>query len=251
MIELFGYVLGYSDFALLFTVALLIGMAKTGVHAAGMAAVPLLAIVFGGKVSTGLLLPVLCFADLFAVKFYHRHAQWTHLIRLFPWAALGVLFGTLVGDQIDDELFRLIMGIIIFASLGIMLWQQKGGEQRVPESFWFAMSLGILGGFTTMVGNLAGSVMALYLLSMRLPKMQFIGTAAWFFLFINWFKIPFHIYVWETISWNSFFLDLVTLPAVALGALVGVEIVKRIPETIYRWFIITTTAVASIVMVLF
>lgn len=251
MIELFGYTLSYSQLALLWTVALLIGMAKTGVHAAGMAAVPLLAIIFGGKVSSGLLLPILCFADLFAVRFYHRHAQWSHLIRLFPWAALGVLVGTFIGDRIDDNLFRLIMGIIIFSSLGIMLWQEKDKSTRIPQGFWFAMLLGVLGGFTTMVGNLAGSVMALYLLSMRLPKMQFIGTAAWFFLIINWFKIPFHVIVWETISWNSFLLDLVTLPAVALGALAGVEIVKRIPETIYRWFIITTTAVASIVMVLF
>lgn len=249
MIELFSYTLSYSELALLFTVALLIGMAKTGVHAAGMAAVPLLAIIFGGKVSSGLLLPILCFADLFAVKYYHRHAQWNYLLRLFPWAAVGVVLGTVVGELIDDELFRLIMGVIIFASLGIMLWQEKGGEKRVPQSFWFAMVLGILGGFTTMVGNLAGSVMALYLLSMRLPKMPFIGTAAWFFLIVNWFKIPFHVLVWDTITWNSFLLDLITLPAIVLGALAGVMIVKQIPETIYRWFIIATTALASIIMV--
>jgi uncharacterized membrane protein YfcA len=93
--------------------------------------------------------------------------------------------------------------------------------------------------------------MALYLLSMQLPKMAFIGTAAWFFLIINWFKIPFHVFIWETINWDSFLLDLVTLPAVAMGALIGVAVVKRIPENIYRWFIISTTAVASIAMVLF
>jgi uncharacterized membrane protein YfcA len=250
MIELFTYQLDYPEFALLMVVGMLIGMAKTGVSATGMAAVPLLAIVFGGKASTGLLLPILCFADVFAVLYYHRHAQWNHLIRLFPWAALGVLIGTWIGERIDDELFRMIMGIIVFVSLGIMLWQERTSNRKIPQGFWFAALLGILGGFTTMVGNLAGSVMALYLLTMRLPKYQFIGTAAWFFMIINWFKVPFHVVVWETITWNSFFLDLVALPAVAFGAVLGVAIVKRIPEQIYRWFIIATTAVASVIMIL-
>jgi len=49
-----------------------------------MFAVPLLAIIFGGKMSAGLMLPMLIMADLFAVKYYHRHANWNYLIKLFP-----------------------------------------------------------------------------------------------------------------------------------------------------------------------
>ncbi|MFT7233556.1 MAG: putative membrane protein YfcA, partial [Cyclobacteriaceae bacterium] len=190
----------YSDLALFVTVALLIGMAKTGIHGAGMAAVPLLALVFGGKLSSGIMLPLLCLADIIAVIYYNRHAQWRLLAKLLPWAAVGVLIGTYIGDQIDDQVFRLIMGITILVSIVIMVWRERSANQNIPTSIWFAIVLGIVGGFTTMVGNLAGSVMALYLLSMRLPKNAFIGTGAWFFLIINWFKIPFHIFVWETIT---------------------------------------------------
>lgn len=220
-------------------------MAKTGVHGAGMLAVPLLAAVFGGKMSSGLLLPVLIMADVFGVRYYHRHASWKHLKILFPWAAGGVLLGTVIGGMINDELFKTIMASIIIISVGIMIWLEKGNKENVPDYWWFAILIGLTGGFTSMVGNLAGPVMALYLLSMRLPKNEFIGTAAWFFMVLNWFKIPFHVFAWKTITWDSLFLNLSTLPLIALGAYLGVVIVKRIPEKAYRWFIILMTVVAA------
>lgn len=229
---------------------MLIGMAKVGIHGTGMAAVPLLAIVFGGKLSSGVMLPILCIADIFAVAYYHKHASWKHLIKLFPWAAVGIVLGTFVGDRIDDAAFKMIMAVIILGSLGIMIWRERSKSEYIPATRWFSGSLGILGGFTSMVGNLAGSIMALYLLTMRLSKNEFIGTAAWFFIIVNWFKIPFHVIVWHTITWDTLFLDLTTVPAVALGAFLGIAIVKRIPEVYYRWFIIGTTALASLVMLL-
>lgn len=245
MIELFGYLLSYSTLSLLLLVAFLIGMAKTGVHGCSMIAVPLLAIIFGGKMSAGLMLPMLIMADLFAVKYYHRHANWGYLLKLFPSAAVGVLIGTWLGNVIDDEVFRTVMSIIIFISLGIMLWMERANKDKIPDYLWFAILMGTLGGITTMVGNLAGSVMALYLLSMRLPKNEYIGTAAWFFLAINLFKVPFHIFSWQSISVDSFLLNLICLPVIALGAWVGIIVVKRIPEKYYRWLVIAMTALAA------
>lgn len=249
LICLFSYSLSLTDLLIIGLVSLLIGMAKTGVHGAGMLAVPLLAAVFGGKLSSGMLLPVLVMADVFGVRYYHRHASWRHLKILFPWTAGGVLLGTLVGGMINDELFKTIMAIIIVISVVIMMWLEKTNKEDVPDYLWFAILIGIAGGFTSMVGNLAGSVMALYLLSMRLPKNEFIGTAAWFFMVLNWFKIPFHVFAWKTISWDSLWLNLSTLPLIALGAYLGVVIVRQIPEKTYRWFIILMTVVAAGFMV--
>lgn len=99
-----------------------------------------------------------------------------------------------------------------------------------------------------MVGNLAGTVMAVYFLSMRLPKNTYIGTTAWFFMIINWFKVPFHVFVWETITINTVLLALVTLPAIVLGAFLGIKIVKVLSEQIYRWFIIIMTLIAAVFM---
>jgi len=226
-------------------------MSKTGIHGAGMMAVPLLALVFGGQLSSGILLPILCLADVMGVLYYHRHASWYHLRKLFPWAALGTVLGTVVGGMIDDQTFKLVMGVIIVVSVIIMIWlEREKKEEAVPDHKWFASLTGVAGGFTSMIGNLATSVVAIYFLTMRLPKNAFIGTTAWFFLVINWFKVPFHIFSWKTITWNTFLLDLATLPFIGVGAFLGIIIVRKINEKAYRWFIIATTLLAAIFMVI-
>jgi uncharacterized protein len=230
-------------------VALLLGMAKTGVHGAGMLSVPLLAIVFGGKSSSGLMLPMLVLADVLGVWYYHRHASFKHLKILFPWAAVGVIAGSWAGNYIPEDTFRLVMAITIFASLIAMVWLELGGKDKVPESVYLGIAAGFLGGFTSMVGNLAGTVMVIYFLSMRLPKNVFIGTTAWFFLVVNWFKVPFHVFVWHTINADAWLLALALIPAIVLGAYLGIVLVKKMSERVYRWFIVGMTLVAAIVMV--
>lgn len=248
MIELLGYHLSLNELALIGLVGLLIGMSKTGVHGAGMMAVPLLALVFGGKSSSGIMLPILIVADMFGVAYYHRHAVWSHLLKLLPWTLGGVILGTYIGDYIDDGTFRFIMAIIVLLSVIIMIWMEVKKLTKLPKNPLIAPSLGVAAGFTTMVGNLAGSVMALYLLAMRMPKNEFIGTAAWFFMIVNWVKVPFHIFSWHTITFNSLGLSLLTIPAIALGAWIGIKTIKKVSDTGYRYFIIAMTLIAAFLM---
>lgn len=247
---LFDFTLTPTEWTLFYLVALFIGMSKTGVHGAGMMVVPWLAAIFGGQSSSGILLPVLCIADIFGVWYYHRHASWVLLKKLFPWALAGTILGTSVGSSIDDHVFKMIMAVVILGSVVMMLWLERGHRDDVPDHPWFAAATGIAGGFTSMVGNLAGSVMAVYFLSMRLPKAAFIGTTAWFFMVMNWVKIPFHVWSWHTITWSSVALDLTTIPVVLLGAALGVVVVRRMPERIYRAFIIGMTILAAVFMLI-
>lgn len=226
--------------------AVLIGASKTGISGAGMISIPILAAIFGGKMSAGLVLPMLSIADIFAVTYYNRHAQWKYVLKLLPWSILGVFLGIFVGDKISDTVFKQLIGIIVISSIGIMIWQDiRKKKINVPDYWWFAALMGFAGGFATMIGNAAGGIMALYLLSMRLPKNSYIGTGAWFFFVINLFKIPFHIFIWKTITLNSFVFDLTMIPALAIGALLGVKIVKLIPEKAYRIFIILITLISA------
>lgn len=226
------------------------GMAKTGVHGAGMMAVPMLAYVFGGQLSSGVMLPILIFSDIFGVWYYHKHAEWKYLKILFPWAAAGVIIGTITGNYINDEVFRIIMASIIVVSIVIMIWLERGKRDKIPQNALFAISMGLAGGFTSMVGNLAGTVMAVYFLSMRLPKNSYIGTTAWFFAVLNIFKVPFHLFVWHTIKVETVLLDLLFLPMILLGAYLGIVIVRNLSEKTYRWFVISTTLLAALVMLL-
>jgi uncharacterized protein len=233
---------------LFYTVTLLIGMSKTGIHGTGMLAVPLMAIIFGGMNSSGVMLPILCIADVFGVVYYHRHASWRHLRTLFPSAAVGIIAGSFAGNYINDELFKLIMAVVIILSVVIMLWLEHNHSKDVPQSKAFGILIGAIGGFTSMIGNLAGSIMAVYFISMKLPKNVFIGTTAWFFLVINLFKVPFHVFYWGSINARTFLMDLTAIPIIAIGAFIGIIIVKRMTDSSYRWFILAMTVVAAIVM---
>ena len=222
-------------------------MAKTGIAGIGMLIVPILATIFGGKTSAGILLPMLSMADIFAVSYYHRHAEWKYVLKLIPSTVVGVLVGLFVGNVINDQQFKHLMAIIIMVGLAIMVWRErKKTTEAIPHNWLFSSMAGLLGGFSTMIGNAAGPVMSIYFLSMMLPKNSFIGTGAWFFLIINLFKIPFHITIWKTIDINTFTLDLAMLPAIMIGAFLGVKLVKFIPEKPYRIFIIVSTALAAL-----
>lgn len=228
--------------------ALLIGMAKTGLHGVAMPTVPLLALLFGAKASTGIALGMLVAADIMAVLYYHRHADWAVLWRVFPAAAVGVGLGTFMGDLISETAFATAMVVFIVVSLVLMVWQEVKQSVWIPRHPVFAISAGVLGGVTTMVGNMAGPVMSLYLLSQRLPKQAYIGTVAWFFLAVNLFKIPFHIFAWHTITFDTLLVNCLMVPVIGLGAWVGIQLVKRIGDANYRWFIILTTGATALVM---
>ena len=73
-----------TNWLLIFLAAFIIGLSKAGLKGIDMMNVTIMAIVFGGKASTGIVLPLLCFADIMAVIYYNRHAEWSHFWKLIP-----------------------------------------------------------------------------------------------------------------------------------------------------------------------
>ncbi len=237
--------LSLAQWLVLIACGCLIGMAKAGIAGTGLMIVPIMAFVFGGKPSTGLVLPMLIIADIFAVRYYSRHALWGHIIRLMPWAVAGILVGVYVGARVSDVAFKSIMAVIIFIGIAVMIWRDLHKSDSLSDRRWMAPVTGAAGGFATMMGNAVGPIMSLYLLAMRLPKLNFIGTAAWFFFLVNVFKVPFHVIFWKTISLETLTLDLTMAPAIIAGVWLGIRIVKVIPEKAYRILVIVTTAVSA------
>ncbi|MFA6716323.1 MAG: sulfite exporter TauE/SafE family protein [Victivallales bacterium] len=241
------FILQLQQILIIILCALLVGVSKTGVPGVGILCVPLMALVFSAKMSTGLLLPMLAFADVFAVLYYHRHAQWKHVRRLLPWALLGIGVGSLIIRNINDAQLKPVIGFIVLVMLLVNYWRlrRNGDELNVPTHWGFAASLGFAAGVTTCLANAAGPIVVIYLLAMRLPKNAFIGTAAWYSLILNWLKIP--LFVWDgRINMASFKLDLIMLPAIAVGALVGIVILKKIPQKYFN-LIIQLLALAAAV----
>jgi len=238
------------DWSLILVAAFIIGLSKAGLKGIDMMNVTIMAIVFGGKASTGIVLPLLCVADIMAVKYYHRHAQWSHFWKLIPWMMIGILIGVYVGKDLNEVVFRKLMAIIIISTVIIMLVLEFRKSVTVPANKLFVANMGLIAGFTTMLGNLAGAFSNIYFLAMRMPKNDFIGTAAWLFLVINLFKLPFQVFYWKNIDLVTLQTDLLLLPALIGGFWAGLKIVSKIKDDSYRKVVILLTLMGAIVMFL-
>ena len=228
--------------------AFVVGMSKAGIKGIAVINVTLMALAFGAKESTGLVVPLLIFADIFAVSYYNRHTQWKYIVRFLPWILAGILIGVYIGRDLDEDTFKIGMALIILGSVAMMYWWDRKKSKKVPTHWTFAGFIGILAGITTMIGNLAGAFSNIFFLAMRLPKNQFIGTAAWLFLIINVFKLPFHIWSWGTITPESLLINLKLAPGILAGLYVGVRLVKIIKEDFYRKMILILTALGAILI---
>ena len=237
-----------SEWLLILLASFIIGLGKAGLKGVDMLSVTLMAFIFGSKSSTGIVLPLLCIADIAAVSYYNRHAQWKHFWKLTPWMVIGILMGVYLGKDMNEAVFRKIMAIIILVTIFIVVLMEFRKSKQVPQHPLFAITTGLAAGFTTMLGNLAGAFSNLYFLAMRMQKNDFIGTAAWIFLFMNLFKLPFQIFYWGNINMQSLKIDAVLFPLMALGFWTGIGIVGRIKDEQFRKLVMLLTLIGSMLM---
>ena len=234
------------QWVLILIAAFIIGLSKAGLKGIDMINVTIMAIVFGSKASTGLVLPLLCAADIMAVWYYKRHVQWPQFWKLIPWMMAGIVLGVYVGKDLNEQLFRKLMALIIICTVVIMIMMEFRKVEKIPDNKLFVISTGLTSGFTTMLGNHAGAFSNIYFLAMRMSKNDFIGTAAWVFLVINLFKLPFQIIFWKNINIATLHTDLLLLPALIAGFWAGLKIVAYIKDDTYRKVVIVLTFLGAI-----
>lgn len=220
-----------------------IGISKSGFAGISMLHVLIFAIVFGTKASTGILLPMLIIGDVMAILFFGKKAQWDQFRKLLPPTIVGVIVGAWVMKDLDESIFKPLVGFIILTLTIIQvirIWRPKAFES-LPHHSLFAWTLGLLAGITTMLANAAGPIVALYLLAVALPKLELVGTSAWFFLTINIIKLPFSYFVLDLISIESLAVDIAFAPAILGGMLFGRWLLKRMPQKAFDSFLLAFT----------
>ncbi|MCF3649163.1 sulfite exporter TauE/SafE family protein [Synoicihabitans lomoniglobus] len=237
--------LDFWQWVLVVAAAMFIGVSKTAIGGLGMVSVTIFANIIPAREASGFVLPLLICGDLVAVKSYRAHTQWRHLLRLFPWAAGGVVLGWIAMGRIDDRQASLLIGLIVIVMIGIHLWRRRKSGQEEKLGYAFAATIGVLAGFTTLIANAAGPLMAIYLLAMRLPKMEFMGTGAVFFFLINLFKVPFMMNL-GLINGGSFTGNLVLAPAVFIGALIGRKLLTKIDQRLFENLALGMSAIAGL-----
>ncbi len=235
--------------------ALWIGISKTGLAGLGVLAVAMFTFIFPAKQSTGIVLPILIVGDIVAVITYRRNAVWSHLIRLAPWTVVGVVLGYFALGILDAQAVGRLIGAILLVITALQFWRMRsarGVEQAgevVAHNLWLTALVGVLAGFFTMVSNASGPIMIIYLLAMGLPKIEFMGTSAWFYFLLNVSKIPFSFNL-GLITPESLTFDLLMAPFAIVGGLLGYQILKRINQRVFEDVALLFTALAAVRLVI-
>jgi len=224
-----------------------VGVAKSGFAGVSLVHVLVMASIFGDKLSTGVVLPMLLIGDLCAVTAFRHHAIRHHLVRTLPPACAGVILGSWLMTRIPDSAYKPIIGWMVVVIVILQLWRmwKPAAFQHVPNAQWFAWAMGLSAGAATMMANAAGPIMALYFLAVGLPKYQFAGTAAWFFLFINIFKIPFSAGM-GLIKLDTLLFNLLLTPAIIAGLFFGRWLLQRVSQQLFDGMILIFAAVVAL-----
>ena len=247
--------------------ALLLGVTKTGLPGLGPVVAPMMAAAFPVRASVAIVLPLLVVADVVAIIVFRRHVVRSYLMRLVPSALIGIIVGTVLLQLIDDAQLQLLIAVIVVGTVvaGVVTSRRRLAPERAAavaiagnsecslgdsrsqisgSRNAIAIALGVLAGATSMVSNASGPILTAYLLAMRLPKNEFMGTGAWYYFILNLLKVPFHIAI-GTMTGATLALNAVAASAVLTGAAVGVIIVRRLPERVFRVVVIGMAVAAA------
>ena len=230
--------------------ALGIGISKSGFAGVSLVHVLVMAHIFGDRLSTGVVLPMLVAGDICAVLAFKRHTIWKHVARTLPIAFVGVAVGTWLMTLVPETAYKPFIGWTVLTLVVLQVWRmwKPAMFETVPHSWPFAAAMGMMAGITTMMANAAGPVMGLYFLSVGLPKYQLTGTSAWFFLLINVYKIPFSAGL-GLIHAHTLLFNAVLVPVIVVGLFLGRWLLAHVPQRLFDGLILAFAAVAALLRI--
>ncbi|MFZ4717963.1 MAG: TSUP family transporter [Ilumatobacteraceae bacterium] len=238
--------------------AIVTGLSKTALPGAGLLAVPLFAVVAEGRMIPGVTLPVLLFADLFAVSWYRHHTRWDLLRPLASWVVAGFAAGTtffvVVGS--NARTLEVVIALAIITVVGLQVLRLLRNTPAKPATATETAAYGTAGGFTTFVSNSAGPIMNTYLVGLGLDRTALVGTSAWFYFAVNLAKIPVYLAIgaWSTggrfFTAQSLLYDLALFPFVVVGVYGGRALLPRLHDRFFMWLVLALSLVGALKLLL-
>jgi len=229
--------------------ALGIGVAKAGFAGVSLLYVVTFAFLFGARESSGIVLPLLLLGDLGAIRLFRQHARWDYVRKMLPPACAGIVLGSILIGRLDEAAFRPTIGTIVLTLTILQIVRMARPERlgHVPHAWWFRWSMGMLAGVTSMLANASGPIIALYTLAVGLPKLELVGTNAWFFMIVNAIKVPFSFGL-GLIHPDSLMINVILAPAIACGLWGGQWLTRRMPQRLFDGLLLCFAGVAALRM---
>ena len=230
---------------------LLIGMGKSGFGIGlGVLTMPLVANALPAQRALGVILPLLILGDLFAVWTHRRHCSWAPLRWLIIGGVIGIALGTAVIWLFEKEgvlttALNLTVGGVCLLFALVQGYRLLGGRvPNIPASPVVGIGAGTAAGVVSTITHSAGPIIVIYMLEQKLAKQVVVGTMVVYFLLGNSIKVP--GYVWlDLINKQTLIESAVWAPLVALGAVVGIWMIRRIPQKPFTLIMYAIAAVSA------
>ena len=225
---------------------MLVGIMRAGFGGGvGVVAAPVLALVMPAKMTLGVILPLTQVSDVISARYYWGRWVGQHIWALLPGMVVGVAIGWGVLDVIPELWFKRVLGGLacLFAVLQV-LRERILSDVRAPGR-WLRFGAGVVLGLVSALIHAGGVVMMLYLLPQGLTGRTFVATAWVLGVILNLIKLVAYLSL-GLVNRESLILDLWVLPALAVGALVGIFLNRRLLGAAFNRIILVAVLVLGI-----
>jgi uncharacterized membrane protein YfcA len=231
-------------------VGLLIGLSKGGIAgpAAGGIVLFLMTKTMTVAQAAGVTLPLLIFADLFAMQAYWKKWDMRYIRLLLPAALVGIAMGTLLLTSLPDDFLRKTLGLFSLVVIGYKLVSEALKTVEYSSKDWHGYLAGWTTGFASALANAGGPPANAYLLLQKLDPVPFSATLALFFFIVNVLKVPGFLYS-QIIDFERLASIAWILPLIPLGVWAGRWIVTRIDRRPFEWLMLFALFWAALALI--
>ena len=224
---------------------ILYGIAKSGLGGSiSLISVPLMTVVMPLNQALAVILPILIFSDIIAVYRFRKEFDFSTLKLIVPFAALGIIIGSLTFKYFSEDLLKLIVGIMGFLFAGHYFLFKKEKKAPTKKNFLKGAIFSSIAGFSSFCVHAGGTPTSIYLLPLRLKKEIYVGTRIIFFTFVNLIKLPLYIYL-SMMNFDTFYQSVLLLPLAITGIFIGYKLLKIINENLFYNIIYALILVSS------
>ena len=211
--------------------AFLIGLSKAGLATGlGMLTTPLVASAMPAREAIGLILPLLCVADVLTMGFYWKQWDWKAIRELQIGGVIGIGLGMFFVSRVSNHSLSLAIGVVGLIMAILLVVRERWYPDHVYKpSLFDGILVGLATGFSSAIAHAAGPIVAIYLLAQRMPKQAFIASNAIFFTVNNLLKVPPYVAA-GLITTETLARDVRYLPMLPLGVAAGWAANRLLPQ---------------------
>ena len=210
-----------------------LGLSKGGFAGVGQLATPMLALVMPPLEAAAILLPIMMAQDAAALWVYRKEWSLRILLIVMPGALVGIGAAWAFAAYVSDSVVRVLIGVV---TIGFVGWNWLGPAAKPRPANSPAVTAGIVSGifsgFTSTLCQAGGPPFHMWVLSLKVSKMNFVGTTAFFFAAVNALKVVPYFALGQ-FSATGLSTSVALLPFAMATNMLGFWVVRITPQELF------------------